>query len=87
MTLIDLQLESLFNVRNRIALVSGGGSGIGQMIATGLVANGSKVYIVSRKEKQLKEVLSFDRLYSLSHLTSIRFRKNSREWALESVCI
>jgi len=52
----DLSISSLFNVKGKIALVSGGGSGIGEMIATGLVANGSKVYVVSRKEKQLKEV-------------------------------
>jgi NADP-dependent 3-hydroxy acid dehydrogenase YdfG len=43
-------------VKGKIALVSGGGSGIGEMMATGLVSNGAKVYIVSRKEKQLKEV-------------------------------
>lgn len=39
-----------------IAVVTGGGSGIGTMIATAYVQNGAKVYISSRKEKQLKEV-------------------------------
>ena len=39
-----------------LAVVSGGGSGLGRMIAAGLVANGAKVYIAARKEKQLKEV-------------------------------
>ena len=38
------------------AVVSGGGSGIGKMIASALVANGAKVYIAARKEAQLKEV-------------------------------
>lgn len=38
------------------AVVTGGGSGIGTMIASALVQNGAKVYIASRKEKQLKEV-------------------------------
>ena len=38
------------------AVVTGGGSGIGTMIATAYVQNGAKVYIASRKEKQLKEV-------------------------------
>jgi len=52
----NLAINSLFNVRGKIALLSGGASGIGQMIATGLVVNGAKIYIVSRKEKQLKEV-------------------------------
>ena len=37
-------------------MVTGGGSGIGSMIASAYVQNGAKVYIASRKEKQLKEV-------------------------------
>ena len=37
-------------------MVTGGGSGIGKIIASGLVANGAKVYIAARKEKQLKAV-------------------------------
>jgi NADP-dependent 3-hydroxy acid dehydrogenase YdfG len=40
----------------KIALVTGGGSGLGAMMAAALVQNGAKVYIASRKEKQLKEV-------------------------------
>jgi NAD(P)-dependent dehydrogenase (short-subunit alcohol dehydrogenase family) len=36
--------------------VTGGGSGIGTMMAATLVQNGAKVYIASRKEKQLREV-------------------------------
>ena len=39
-----------------IAVVTGGGSGIGTMIAAAYVQNGSKVYIAARKEKQLKDV-------------------------------
>ncbi|KAG8708397.1 hypothetical protein FRC09_001272 [Ceratobasidium sp. 395] len=54
-THVDLTVASLFNVKDKIALVSGGGSGIGLMIAGALVQNGAKVYIASRKEKQLKE--------------------------------
>lgn len=52
----DLSIPSLFGVEGKIAVVTGGGSGIGTMIATALVQNGAKVYIASRKEKQLKEV-------------------------------
>ena len=50
----------------RIAVVTGGGSGIGSMIAAAFVQNGAKVYIASRKEKQLKEV----RTYSTSTFAS-----------------
>ncbi|KZS98804.1 rhamnolipids biosynthesis 3-oxoacyl-reductase [Sistotremastrum niveocremeum HHB9708] len=56
MSLSDLNVNSLFNVKGKIAVVSGGGSGLGEMIASAFVENGAKVYIASRKEKQLKEV-------------------------------
>ena len=39
-----------------LALVTGGGSGVGAMFAAAYVQNGAKVYIASRKEKQLREV-------------------------------
>ena len=38
------------------ALITGGGSGLGQMAATALVQNGAHVIIASRKEPQLKEL-------------------------------
>lgn len=52
----DFAIPNLFDVKGKIAVVTGGGSGIGTMIATAYVQNGAKVYIASRKEKQLKEV-------------------------------
>jgi len=52
----DFSVSSIFDVRDKIALVTGGGSGLGTMMASALVQNGAKVYIASRKEKQLKEV-------------------------------
>ncbi len=57
-TVENLRVPALFGVKGQVALVTGGGSGIGTMIATALVQNGAKVYISSRKEKQLKEVRS-----------------------------
>jgi len=52
----DLSVSSMYNIKGKVALVTGGGSGIGTMIASAFVQNGAKVYIASRKEKQLKEV-------------------------------
>ena len=52
----QLQVPKLFDVKGRVALVTGGGSGLGEMMATALVQNGAKVYIASRKEPQLKKV-------------------------------
>ncbi|KAG7453148.1 NAD(P)-binding protein [Guyanagaster necrorhizus] len=53
-----LSLTSLFNVKGKIVLVTGGGSGIGKMIAAGFAQNGAKVYIAARKESQLKEAVA-----------------------------
>ena len=52
----DLQNSTLFDLRGRIALVSGGGTGIGLMIAEGLAANGAKVYIGGRRKDVLDKV-------------------------------
>jgi len=47
---------SLFDLTGRIALVTGGGSGIGYYICRALVANGCKVYTSSRKGDVLTKV-------------------------------
>ena len=46
---MSLKADDLFNVSGKIALVTGGSRGIGEMIARGLVANGVRVYVSSRK--------------------------------------
>ena len=42
-------MNDLFSLQGRVALVTGGSRGIGQMIAAGFVAQGARVYVSSRK--------------------------------------
>ncbi|TFY63012.1 hypothetical protein EVJ58_g3491 [Rhodofomes roseus] len=51
----SLRLDKLFDVRGRIALVTGGGTGLGWMIAEGLAVNGARVYITGRRKNVLEQ--------------------------------
>ena len=47
-----MKINNLFSVSGKIALVTGGSRGIGEMIASGYLANGCKVYITARNMEE-----------------------------------
>lgn len=51
---VNVNVSDLFSIDGKVALVTGGGSGIGWMIAEGYARAGVKVYIASRKEAELE---------------------------------
>jgi NAD(P)-dependent dehydrogenase (short-subunit alcohol dehydrogenase family) len=53
---VSLKAADLFSVAGKVALVTGGSSGIGRMIASVLAANGVRTYIAGRKAQALEEV-------------------------------
>ncbi|RVX67006.1 hypothetical protein B0A52_09220 [Exophiala mesophila] len=52
----SFRLDKLFDVQGKVALITGGGSGIGLMATQALATNGAKVYIVGRTEEKLDKV-------------------------------
>lgn len=64
-----LDRSSLFSVKGLVAVVTGGGTGIGRMIATALENNGAIVYIVGRRlqvlESTAKEANKYGKIFPL----------------------
>ncbi|CAO3594374.1 unnamed protein product [Absidia cylindrospora] len=49
-------INNLFSVKNKVCLITGGGRGIGLMLAKGFVSAGAKVYISSRDATTCEKV-------------------------------
>jgi len=51
-----MKIEELFSVKGKVALVTGGSRGLGEIIARAYVENGAKVYITARKASACMEL-------------------------------
>jgi len=64
-----MRVDELFSVRGKVALVTGGSRGLGEMIARAYVENGAKVYISARKaeacDATARELSAFGECISL----------------------
>lgn len=64
-------MRSLFSIEGKVALVTGGSRGIGEMIARGYVENGARVYISSRKAEMCERIAA--ELSEVGHCVALPF--------------
>ena len=53
----SLSLHSLFGIKGRKAIITGGGSGLGAFTAIAYALQGAHVYIIGRRKEKLDEVI------------------------------
>ena len=70
-------MKDLFSIAGKVAVVTGGSTGIGAMIARGFVENGVKTYITARKAEQLEATAA--ELSQLGECIPIQSNLSTRE--------
>jgi len=76
-------MKDLFSVEGKVALVTGGSRGIGEMIARGFVENGARTYIVARKAEACDAAA--EKLSQYGECISLPADLSSRE-RIEDLC-
>ena len=60
LTMTSCAASNLFNVKDKVVVITGGGTGIGRWLAEGFIENGARVWIIGRRkevlEKTIKEI-------------------------------
>ncbi|PWZ01185.1 NAD(P)-binding protein [Testicularia cyperi] len=54
---MSLEAGAIFDLRGAVAVVTGGGTGLGLTAAIALASNGAKVYITGRRKQKLEEAV------------------------------
>ncbi|OJJ50994.1 hypothetical protein ASPZODRAFT_55014 [Penicilliopsis zonata CBS 506.65] len=81
-----LEASKLFSVEGLVAVITGGGSGLGRSMALALDANGaSKVFIIGRREEVLKETAAAAKNKTLIPIIGDITSKESLEAAYDAV--
>src|SRR6188472_4378551 len=94
-----MKVEEIFSVRNKVALITGGSRGLGEMMARAYVENGAKVYITARKAdacnalaKELSAIgecvsipADLSRMDEIDRLAQEVGRREQRAWTFLSI--
>jgi len=81
----NLEATVLFGLKGKVALITGGGTGIGLMMARGLAANGAKTYIGSRRRDVVEKAVEMHGQDLLGSLIPIVLDVTSKESILRAV--
>ncbi|KAI0692879.1 NAD-P-binding protein [Cytidiella melzeri] len=73
----EVHVTNMFDLRGVVAVVTGGGTGIGLMISTTLMSNGATVYIIGPKQAEL------DRMAKIYNDAAVKTGKEGRLYGLE----
>ncbi|KZL79227.1 short-chain dehydrogenase reductase, partial [Colletotrichum incanum] len=81
----NINAADLFSVKGLIAVVTGGGTGIGLMIAQALEENGAIVYIIGRRKETLEKAASTAKHGNIHIIQGDITQKNDLERAVTEV--